>query len=193
MPRRPAVRTRMHWVVAEGIASAASSVQPPTKTLRASKSRHSAGVPYDLVPVSSLDALARATPSLDAFEKAFGDSGGSRPDTRIDRLRRYPLAPHRRLAAEDARIAEDLLADPARRRAPTGYYGASSGVGIALATAAADARVVAGQHAVRVAHLRAEQVAAVAADEVEVARRTDHVRRQEDEQIGLYPLVDVAR
>jgi len=38
-------------------------------------SRHSAGVQYDLVPVSSLDALARATPSAEAFEKAFGDSG----------------------------------------------------------------------------------------------------------------------
>ncbi|QFU16037.1 PhzF family phenazine biosynthesis protein [Microvirga thermotolerans] len=37
-------------------------------------SRHSAGVAYDLVPVASLDALARAKPQGEAFDKAFGDS-----------------------------------------------------------------------------------------------------------------------
>lgn len=37
-------------------------------------SRHSAGVAYDLVPVSSLDALARSRPHHEAFDKAFGDS-----------------------------------------------------------------------------------------------------------------------
>ena len=37
-------------------------------------SRHSAGVAFDLVPVSSLDALARAKPNSDAFLQAFGDS-----------------------------------------------------------------------------------------------------------------------
>jgi len=37
-------------------------------------SRHSAGVAYDLVPVSSLDALARSKPHNEAFDKAFGDS-----------------------------------------------------------------------------------------------------------------------
>ena len=37
-------------------------------------SRHSAGVPYDLVPVASLDALARARVSADSFDKVFGDS-----------------------------------------------------------------------------------------------------------------------
>jgi trans-2,3-dihydro-3-hydroxyanthranilate isomerase len=37
-------------------------------------SRHSAGVSYDLVPVASLDVLARAWPKGDAFDKAFADS-----------------------------------------------------------------------------------------------------------------------
>jgi trans-2,3-dihydro-3-hydroxyanthranilate isomerase len=37
-------------------------------------SRHSAGVPYDLVPVGSLDALARARVSGESFDKVFGDS-----------------------------------------------------------------------------------------------------------------------
>ncbi|AWM86306.1 PhzF family phenazine biosynthesis protein [Microvirga sp. 17 mud 1-3] len=37
-------------------------------------SRHSAGVAYDLVPVASLDALARAKPHGEAFDRAFGDS-----------------------------------------------------------------------------------------------------------------------
>ena len=37
-------------------------------------SRHSAGVPYDLVPVHSLDAVGRAKPNGEAFAKVFGDS-----------------------------------------------------------------------------------------------------------------------
>lgn len=35
-------------------------------------SRHSAGVPYDFVPVSSLETLAQAKPAGEAFFKAFG-------------------------------------------------------------------------------------------------------------------------
>ncbi|HEV2558083.1 MAG TPA: PhzF family phenazine biosynthesis protein [Microvirga sp.] len=37
-------------------------------------SRHSAGVPYDLVPVADLDALARVRVSGDTFFATFGDS-----------------------------------------------------------------------------------------------------------------------
>ncbi|MBV9076648.1 MAG: PhzF family phenazine biosynthesis protein [Methylobacteriaceae bacterium] len=37
-------------------------------------SRHSAGVPYDLVPVASLEALARAQPSPESFQAVFGAS-----------------------------------------------------------------------------------------------------------------------
>jgi trans-2,3-dihydro-3-hydroxyanthranilate isomerase len=37
-------------------------------------SRHSAGVAYDLVPVSSLEALARSKPQGEPFGKTFGDS-----------------------------------------------------------------------------------------------------------------------
>jgi trans-2,3-dihydro-3-hydroxyanthranilate isomerase len=35
-------------------------------------SRHSAGNPFDFVPVNSLDAIARARPTPDAFEQVFG-------------------------------------------------------------------------------------------------------------------------
>ncbi|MBZ6075277.1 PhzF family phenazine biosynthesis protein [Microvirga puerhi] len=37
-------------------------------------SRHSAGVAYDLVPVASLEILARAKPHAEAFNKTFADS-----------------------------------------------------------------------------------------------------------------------
>ncbi|MET0528693.1 MAG: PhzF family phenazine biosynthesis protein [Microvirga sp.] len=37
-------------------------------------SRHSAGVAYDLVPVASLEALAKSKPQGEAFDKVFGDS-----------------------------------------------------------------------------------------------------------------------
>jgi trans-2,3-dihydro-3-hydroxyanthranilate isomerase len=39
---------------------------------RHTPSRHSAGVPFDFVPVASLDAIGRAGPNADAFAKAFG-------------------------------------------------------------------------------------------------------------------------
>ena len=39
---------------------------------RHAPSRHSAGVAFDYIPVASLDAVARARPSADAFRKAFG-------------------------------------------------------------------------------------------------------------------------
>jgi trans-2,3-dihydro-3-hydroxyanthranilate isomerase len=38
-------------------------------------SRHSGGVPYDLVPLRSLDAVARAKPNGDPFAKVFGEGG----------------------------------------------------------------------------------------------------------------------
>jgi trans-2,3-dihydro-3-hydroxyanthranilate isomerase len=38
-------------------------------------SRHSAGNPFDFVPVASLDAVRRAVPGSGAFEKAFGSGG----------------------------------------------------------------------------------------------------------------------
>jgi trans-2,3-dihydro-3-hydroxyanthranilate isomerase len=41
---------------------------------RHATSRHSGGVPYDLIPVRSLDAVARARPAGEAFDKAFGAS-----------------------------------------------------------------------------------------------------------------------
>jgi trans-2,3-dihydro-3-hydroxyanthranilate isomerase len=41
---------------------------------RHAPSRHSGGLPYDLVPVASLDALARAKVSGESFDAVFGDS-----------------------------------------------------------------------------------------------------------------------
>jgi trans-2,3-dihydro-3-hydroxyanthranilate isomerase len=41
-------------------------------------SRYSAGVDYDLVPVGSLDALAKARPNGDAFGQVFGTGGSGR-------------------------------------------------------------------------------------------------------------------
>jgi trans-2,3-dihydro-3-hydroxyanthranilate isomerase len=35
-------------------------------------SRHSAGVPFDFVPVASLEAIGRARPDMGAFQKVFG-------------------------------------------------------------------------------------------------------------------------
>lgn len=40
---------------------------------RHAPSRHSAGVPYDFVPLRSLDAVRRARPQGDAFAQVFGD------------------------------------------------------------------------------------------------------------------------
>jgi len=44
-------------------------------------SKHSAGVPYDLVPVASLDALGRARVSAESFDAAFG--GTSHPSAYV--------------------------------------------------------------------------------------------------------------
>ena len=55
---------------------ASVSIRPRSASI-VSASRHSAGVRIDLVPVSSLDALARAKPSGGGVREAFGDSGSS--------------------------------------------------------------------------------------------------------------------
>ena len=39
---------------------------------RHAPSRHSAGVPFDFVPVATLDAIGRARPDVGAFQKVFG-------------------------------------------------------------------------------------------------------------------------
>lgn len=43
---------------------------------RHAPSRHSAGSPFDFVPVRDLDAIRRARPAADAFSKVFGDGPG---------------------------------------------------------------------------------------------------------------------
>ncbi len=82
-------------------------------------SRHSAGVPYDLVPVASLDALARARVSPESFEAAFGDS--SHPSV-------YVYAREGRgFRARMFFPAPDLKEDPATGSAAAAFAGALMG------------------------------------------------------------------
>jgi trans-2,3-dihydro-3-hydroxyanthranilate isomerase len=70
-------------------------------------SRHSAGVPYDLVPVRSLDAVGRAKPNGEAFAKVFGD--GNHPTAYV--YTRETVGPehhfHARMFAPSFGMAED--------------------------------------------------------------------------------------
>jgi trans-2,3-dihydro-3-hydroxyanthranilate isomerase len=79
-------------------------------------SRHNAGVPYDLVPVASLDALARAKVSSESFEAVFG--GSSHPSVYV-----YT----REGSAFRARMffpAPNLTEDPATGSAAASFAGA---------------------------------------------------------------------
>jgi len=83
-------------------------------------SRHSAGVPYDLVPVASLEALARARPQGEAFEAVFGE--GEHPAAYVY-ARRLAPGPRRfraRMFAPGLGIAED----PATGSAAAAFAGA---------------------------------------------------------------------
>lgn len=79
-------------------------------------SRHSAGVPYDLVPVASLDALARARVTPESFWAVFADS--SHPSVYVyardgDGFRSRMFFP-----------APDLKEDPATGSAAASFAGA---------------------------------------------------------------------
>jgi trans-2,3-dihydro-3-hydroxyanthranilate isomerase len=72
-------------------------------------SRHTAGVAYDLVPVATLDALARAKPQAEAFAKVFGDSDhpaayvyARQPATANGRFRARMFAPGLGVAEDPA-------------------------------------------------------------------------------------------
>ncbi len=72
LPRLPEV-----WGEGKEVPAAAWALGLDPKDIgfdRHEPSRHSAGVPFDLVPVATLDALARAWPNGEAFAQAFGDS-----------------------------------------------------------------------------------------------------------------------
>jgi trans-2,3-dihydro-3-hydroxyanthranilate isomerase len=83
-------------------------------------SRHSAGVAYDLVPVRSLDALARAKPQGDAFDRAFGDSDHPAPYV----YARVPGAEGLRFRARMFGLGMGIVEDPATGSAAAALAGA---------------------------------------------------------------------
>lgn len=83
-------------------------------------SRHSAGVAYDLVPVASLDALARAYPKTEPFDKAFSDS--DHPSAYV--YTRVPDAEGLRFRARMFGPGMGILEDPATGSAAAAFAGA---------------------------------------------------------------------
>jgi trans-2,3-dihydro-3-hydroxyanthranilate isomerase len=82
-------------------------------------SRHSSGVPFDFVPVASLDAIGRARPNADAFAKAFG--GEHQSVFVYTRQTAHPEHQfHARMFAPSFGIAED----PATGSAAAAFAGA---------------------------------------------------------------------
>jgi trans-2,3-dihydro-3-hydroxyanthranilate isomerase len=83
-------------------------------------SRHSAGVAYDLVPVASLEALARSKPQGEAFDKAFGDSDHPAPYV----YARMPQADGLRFRARMFGLGMGIAEDPATGSAAAAFAGA---------------------------------------------------------------------
>ncbi len=83
-------------------------------------SRHSAGVAYDLVPLASLEALAKAWPQGDAFDKAFGDS--DHPSAYV--YARVPQAEGLRFRARMFGPGMGIIEDPATGSAAAAFAGA---------------------------------------------------------------------
>jgi len=83
-------------------------------------SRHSAGVAYDLVPVASLEALARAWPKGEAFDRAFGDS--DHPAAYV--YARVPDAEALRFRARMFGPGMGIVEDPATGSAAAAFAGA---------------------------------------------------------------------
>jgi trans-2,3-dihydro-3-hydroxyanthranilate isomerase len=83
-------------------------------------SRHSAGVRFDFVPVASLDALARARPSGDAFRPVFGDNGPPAAYVYTRQIASEGLRFRARMFAPSFGIAED----PATGAAAAAFAGA---------------------------------------------------------------------
>ena len=83
-------------------------------------SRHSAGVAYDLVPVASLEALARSKPQGEAFDKAFGDSDHPAPYV----YARMPEADGLRFRARMFGLGMGIAEDPATGSAAAAFAGA---------------------------------------------------------------------
>ena len=83
-------------------------------------SRHSAGVAYDLVPVASLEALAKSKSQGEAFDKVFGDS--DHPAAYV-----YARTPHESALRFRARMfgpGMGIAEDPATGSATAAFAGA---------------------------------------------------------------------
>lgn len=83
-------------------------------------SRHSGGVAYDLVPVASLEALAKSKPQGEAFDKAFADS--SHPAAYV--YTRVPQAEGLRFRARMFGPGMGIAEDPATGSAAAAFAGA---------------------------------------------------------------------
>lgn len=83
-------------------------------------SRHSAGVAYDLVPVASLEALAKSKPQGEAFDKAFGDSDHPAPYV----YARMPQSDGLRFRARMFGLGMGIAEDPATGSAAAAFAGA---------------------------------------------------------------------
>jgi trans-2,3-dihydro-3-hydroxyanthranilate isomerase len=82
-------------------------------------SRHSAGVPYDYVPVTSLDAIGRARASAERFEKVFTDTEHPGVYVYTQQTTHAGHHFHARMFAPSFGIAED----PATGSAAAGFAG----------------------------------------------------------------------
>jgi len=83
-------------------------------------SRHTGGVPYDLVPVASLEALARAKPQGEAFQTVFGEGDHPAAYVYARRLASGTRRFRARMFAPGLGIAED----PATGSAVAAFAGA---------------------------------------------------------------------
>jgi trans-2,3-dihydro-3-hydroxyanthranilate isomerase len=83
-------------------------------------SRHSAGVAYDLVPVASLEALAKSKPQGEAFDKTFADS--DHPSAYV--YARMPEADGLRFRARMFGPGMGVAEDPATGSAAAAFAGA---------------------------------------------------------------------
>jgi trans-2,3-dihydro-3-hydroxyanthranilate isomerase len=83
-------------------------------------SRHSAGVAYDLIPVASLDALARSKPQGEPFDKTFGDS--DHPAAYV--YARVPGVTELRFRARMFGPGMGIVEDPATGSAAAAFAGA---------------------------------------------------------------------
>jgi trans-2,3-dihydro-3-hydroxyanthranilate isomerase len=118
LPRLPEV-----WGAGKDRAECASALGLQPEAIgfeRHVPSRHSAGVAFDLIPVASLDALARSKPRLDVFARVFGDS--DHPAAYV--YTRHPGPGPRRFRARMFGPGLGVAEDPATGAAAAAFAGA---------------------------------------------------------------------